>query len=908
MSTSPCCAGYKFPRHTPGGGSLASPEERVDYFAMAAPNINENMKKLTVTSPIAPTGSDYFAMGSMHQTPASMNFHSSQTHNHHHRSSSSTNSKSRFHAVGSNSISSLNSDCTLLGHPSASLLADFSTSSDTLVSDQMQPSTPKKHSKNSLLLTITLPKRSYQQPHTANILTNINEPLYEYDEDDWKQSRSAVNPFFDFNRNAPVSPEKSSPASIKPPSLKGSTSFPASSGSSGLQAPVMKKQTTMPDLGIKSDFIASIKSEQVKRLHFMPALQNYSESILSLSPHIKYASTDTIMALLSSCVIDEKTRLPNVLVIDIRSFADNVKSHIRGSLNVCLPLTLLKRANFNLQRCINSLPSYEKTIFQNYIHHNTQNKAKGITYTYPERGTYGLPPIFIYDNLNNSPNLYHMCKKLIDLSCWDSESCPPIYLLDESFETLQKLYPEFVCCGKQEDIDVNNLAVRPAPSNVTDPRLTRTPASHSGAFKRDTSHPKSNSISSGVLTQSGCELETPISNFKLPQNLPVSRFKIRHNEEVLDTSISPVNDSFTLSKLDEEEFSKLPYWLKRVERDNGFIDKEFNRLEQSEKNRLNGALSFNACGNELVTTPGGSIESCPQINCGLDYGHKNRYKDIFLFDHSRVRLNDFSKLKHSQQDSNYINASYLNPLPCASDIIGEEKANDVCFDNSMRYIATQGPLRETIGDFWKCVFNQGCLLIVSLSDEVENGVNKCSAFWRAGIYKSGETLIKIDLEMEQVKGNFVLRLFKITVDEDVHEVLQVHLAQWADMSTLAEPDDLLDLITLKKHILENVSLKPKYPTLTHCSAGCGRTGVFCTVDSVVSLVETNGNSYELKKSPIYEVVNNLRRQRISMVQTMRQYYFIYDTLVHHSLYGSRRSLLNLDIVKSFISRCNMSAL
>ena len=58
---------------------------------------------------------------------------------------------------------------------------------------------------------------------------------------------------------------------------------------------------------------------------------------------------------------------------------------------------------------------------------------------------------------------------------------------------------------------------------------------------------------------------------------------------------------------------------------------------------------------------------------------KNRYKDILPFDHSRVKLT----LKTPSQDSDYINANFIKG------VYGPKA-----------YVATQGPLANTVIDFW----------------------------------------------------------------------------------------------------------------------------------------------------------------------------------------------------------------
>uniref|UniRef100_A0A3B4TNB2 protein-tyrosine-phosphatase n=1 Tax=Seriola dumerili TaxID=41447 RepID=A0A3B4TNB2_SERDU len=70
---------------------------------------------------------------------------------------------------------------------------------------------------------------------------------------------------------------------------------------------------------------------------------------------------------------------------------------------------------------------------------------------------------------------------------------------------------------------------------------------------------------------------------------------------------------------------------------------------------------------------------------------KNRYKDILPFDHSRVKL----KLKTTNQDTDYINANFIKGM-----------------DGPEAYIATQGPLPNTVIDFWRMnwEYNVACRL------------------------------------------------------------------------------------------------------------------------------------------------------------------------------------------------------
>jgi rhodanese-related sulfurtransferase len=76
------------------------------------------------------------------------------------------------------------------------------------------------------------------------------------------------------------------------------------------------------------------------------------------------------------------------------------------------------------------------------------------------------------------------------------------------------------------------------------------------------------------------------------------------------------------------------------------------------------------------------------ITAGVERGTKNRYKNIWPYDFSRVRLGS------PEDDSDYINASYIQPR-----------------GTSRRYIATQGPMDATYRDFWTLVWEQGVQVI-----------------------------------------------------------------------------------------------------------------------------------------------------------------------------------------------------
>jgi tyrosine-protein phosphatase non-receptor type 12/18/22 len=65
------------------------------------------------------------------------------------------------------------------------------------------------------------------------------------------------------------------------------------------------------------------------------------------------------------------------------------------------------------------------------------------------------------------------------------------------------------------------------------------------------------------------------------------------------------------------------------------------------------------------------------------------------------------------------------------------------------------------------------------------------------------------------------------------------------------------------------------PVLVHCSAGCGRTGTFCVVDSAELYLKENP---EIELDLVFALTDDFRSQRTNMVQDLAQYEFCYRVL------------------------------
>ncbi|CAH6723988.1 hypothetical protein CLIB1444_25S00386 [[Candida] jaroonii] len=587
---------------------------------------------------------------------------------------------------------------------------------------------------------------------------------------------------------------------------------------------------------------------EIKRPH-----QDYTESIKALSPNIEYLDSDQLQNTLSQLSIDKDLNLPNMLIIDVRSFTDYITNHLKYAINICLPSTLLKRPNFSFIRCVNSLPLYEKLLIKSYYNNeqsNIMNNNQKSSLEQIKCSKFGFPSILIYDTTNNSINMYYMIKKILQ-----DKNDVTIYIANEGFGDLN-IKEEFSETGNKPLFNVDDL-MNNDTNLMTSIPITKAPNKlktlNVGPHLVPPDRFRSNSLND---LRSPVESSTPVlSNFKLPPTALTPSFKIRHNEETFDHNKLGID---LLTKYDLQH-RKLPSWINLQRLQESKLIAEFNNIETFEKNRLNNILNINNNG----------INKEISISSGIEKGHKNRYKDIFLYDHSRVKLKDFNQ----PQQCDYINASYINSI---------DKLYNTENINNFKYIASQGPLKHTIGDFYKSIINNNTKLIIALTDEFENGMIKCDPYWAPGIYFSNGNKIAIKINsVEKANDNLIFRKIQITTDTDTREIVQIQLLNWLDNEICGNFDDLMKIVRFKQSLMKDPEVGINdYATLIHCSAGCGRTGTFITIDSIINLIE---NNVVINEDIIFNIVGNLRLQRISMVQNLRQFISIYEMVIRYTI-------------------------
>uniref|UniRef100_A0A8C0CZF5 protein-tyrosine-phosphatase n=1 Tax=Balaenoptera musculus TaxID=9771 RepID=A0A8C0CZF5_BALMU len=201
---------------------------------------------------------------------------------------------------------------------------------------------------------------------------------------------------------------------------------------------------------------------------------------------------------------------------------------------------------------------------------------------------------------------------------------------------------------------------------------------------------------------------------------------------------------------------------------------------------------------------------------------KNRYKDILPYAHSLVELS----MVTSDEDSSYINLW------------------------TQAYIATQGPLPTTVLDFWRN--DLGIQRLVS--------AELLSLLAEPGEMQLQLGPFSISCEAENKKSDYTIRTLQAKFNSETRTIYQFHYKNWPDHDVPSSIDPILELIWDVRCYQEDNSV----PICIHCSAGCGRTGVICIIPENFS---------------VFSLIQEMRTQRPSLVQTQEQYELVYNAVL-----------------------------
>ncbi|KAL8670943.1 MAG: hypothetical protein Q9168_004543 [Polycauliona sp. 1 TL-2023] len=582
---------------------------------------------------------------------------------------------------------------------------------------------------------------------------------------------------------------------------------------------------------------------------------------------------------------------PDLLILDVRVFAQYSQSRILGALNLNLPTTLLKRPAYDVQRLAGTFTK-------------AQEKAKFDQW----RDT---KVIIVYDanssQLKDAITCANTLKKFTKEG-WEGSTL----IIKGGFANFSKHCPDMIDSGSgDEEGPTKKLSIDPSKPVVGGCLM---PAQQTAAM------PFFSAIRQNMDLRDGVG--------QLPINLPQS--------------------------LNEKGISELPRWLKQAsdDRDKGkAVSMKFLSIEQAEQKRMQQAYSTNVSYGSPDTEASKSIQMA-----GIEKGTKNRYKDMLPYDHSRVRLQNIPP-----GDCDYVNASHLKAEWSNRHYIASQAPVPATFHDFWNVTWQQDArvivmlTAESEGGQTKChpywlPGNYGPLKVQSIGEQrvsldppkpplgdrssgqassrsetggpansyltspnrPGHGRRRSTTISNSVSSQASTTSPPVDPDAPHV----IIRKLVLSHDGQpyapMREITQLQYTSWPDFGAPAHPLHVLGLVEQCAEVIRGYSgvqgssdpaPESERPVVVHCSAGCGRTGTFCTVDSVIDMMkrqaqahpdphalnnrmehdsmQLQGDSWTTRDADdlIVKAVEDFRLQRLSMVQTLRQFVLCYESVL-----------------------------
>ncbi|CAK8684507.1 unnamed protein product [Clavelina lepadiformis] len=227
---------------------------------------------------------------------------------------------------------------------------------------------------------------------------------------------------------------------------------------------------------------------------------------------------------------------------------------------------------------------------------------------------------------------------------------------------------------------------------------------------------------------------------------------------------------------------------------------------------------------------------------------KNRCQNILPYNRNRVKITTI----FGEEGSDYINASYIQMST-----------------NEKKYIATQGPLPNTMDDFWRMIWEQECLYIVMLGKLVIKGEVACNQYWPSHNEPTTAHGVTLHLVAEKENDWWTSRELIVKRNRSERKLKQFHFTSW-DNDDEFERKNIQAVIRFIAQVRKEVDAsESSSPIVVHCSNGSGRSGTFIALDRLLQEMQ------EKSSVNIFETVQQLRQDRMAMVENFKQYLVLY---------------------------------
>ncbi|KAI8079679.1 protein-tyrosine phosphatase-like protein [Gilbertella persicaria] len=576
-----------------------------------------------------------------------------------------------------------------------------------------------------------------------------------------------------------------------------------------------------------------------------------------------------------------------ILIVDVRSFAYYSKSRIQSAIHLSIPSVLLKRASYTLDKVCDSISIPEAAERLRHWQQVTHVVFYDHSAYKPTDSGNSATAILLGSKLRKEGykgQLNHLQGGFQSFSQRYADQCDFESMEELSTSIKRENRPTSIALPTSKDLDPN-----PFFSNIR-------------------------------------------QNLELAHGPIQERFDIRlpygfhHQDGIVYCSRSPSSQTsggsvqanthyhprFGLagSSVDHEGNFELPVWLQKVmyaAHGPKLLADMYEQLERTEQKRLSTILQYHS---NREQEPKSKFPL--SITSSIEKGTLNRYDNIWPYEYSRVKLNE-----HDYINANYVQFANIkkditqgpmlqssqeaslqeNGLLSQASVQTMNPSDQVDLVTTRPYISTQGPLPTTFHDFWKMIWDHQSFVIVMLTQEIEMNKMKCHRYWPSlhtsetyGLFtvslvsESKQAVINMNDKREPIHGDddewIMIRTLRLRHNPTGQERTLSHLQYtgWTDFGVPDHPIGILQLV----HEADEAYTRHKQtgPMVVHCSAGCGRSGTFCVIDTMIQRLWHERDVYTCsKQDKIWETVDRFREQRMSMVQTHRQFVFCYEAIL-----------------------------
>ena len=209
------------------------------------------------------------------------------------------------------------------------------------------------------------------------------------------------------------------------------------------------------------------------------------------------------------------------------------------------------------------------------------------------------------------------------------------------------------------------------------------------------------------------------------------------------------------------------------------------------------------------------------------------------------------------------------------------------------YIATQGPLPQTVPHFWNMVWQSNSTTILMLAKLVEDGKIKVAPYYPTTedplfcVEEKNDAQESFEIQLKSCvtypnkeQPELTVRVFEMRICRDAQNgtktvlnsrtITQFHYLSWPDhgVPTIETWRNFYGMYAQYKR-----QQSCQTPVIVHCSAGVGRTGTFIAFDQIIERFKEGDVTISACRA-----IDLMRRYRPKMVQTQVQLGFLLDAL------------------------------